>query len=928
MKINKDIIKLLTFSMLFLFAFACSNEEGTTKIVKMSKPATDPVSIVTQNSYIPIAVNESYSLNAYVIPKEKSKEPLVYKIEDSSIATVDNKGKITTRSKGITKLTVSLKNNKKIYKNILINAYNPEDLVKSESVRSVYTNKTFLSLSPNKEKAYQIEAGIRPISKEKTLVYKSTDEDIINIDNNGFLTSKNSGDAAVIVFSEANPLKYAHVAVSVSNTLNGGNGEGSFQAPEGVSPIDLNADPFSLIAKYTILEYSINGNDSKKADKLSNLRVNVDLSLLGENIVKILMYVNLNGKEVKLIQQKDLSKYGSIPDIFTSLGAAITGKYTMTFTLDPVNYTEFSKQGLINKGETLILNIGKMENYAPAGGLGSDISFDANSVPVEQGGGSSDGSGENDTEIKVREIIFDKQEYTPSDINEKFTINANIIPLNAENKTLIWKSSDDKIAKVNNNGEVTILKNGNADITAESSNGVKSVFKIKKAVVPTDFMLEVDKQDLVLGIIDTFQINLILYPYFLENVEVPVSYRVKDSSIATVSESGLIKALAEGETIIYVTVAGIERQFYINVLPKSAGNIPVQEVILTSENGTYELAAGSFKLETQVKPANAIDKRLKYTVEKPEICEVNALGLVKLKANGETTIKVSAYNNENIYKIYKLKVQTLPTKAAFEKFDTGVAIGSEITVPLILEGSPSETNVKYTSTQESIADIKDNGVVHGHRLGKTTIKGETVNGLTSEYEIHVYTPVNKDDINTLKGTYDIVDFEQANGKLDVGTSNHGGVERMIGEMTIDVQGNDVIIKSKIQMDSSKMNNFGGVLGQGVTEARQGQFQYVEYNKAQYNKDGFGTPGKTSAKVTFDNDKIKLYQEWSEMNIVTVHVTTWIKKKSNDIKELDKTRFYWTKNGINGDKTANAVAHHSSVKPPEKEPYYTHGLRVK
>ena len=218
-------------------------------------------------------------------------------------------------------------------------------------------------------------------------------------------------------------------------------------------------------------------------------------------------------------------------------------------------------------------------------------------------------------------------------------------------------------------------------------------------------MLEVDKQDLILGVIDSFQINLMLYPYILDKLNIPVTYKSGNENIVTVSNTGFVEAVAEGETVIYVNIAGIERQCYVNVLPKSAGNIPVKDIILLSDNGTFELNSGSMRIEAKVEPPTAGDKRLKYTVEHTDICDVNATGLVKFKKNGETTIKVSAYNNENIYKVYKLKIQTMPTKAAFERFDMGVELGKKATIPLILEGNPSVTGVKYSSNNPTYADV-------------------------------------------------------------------------------------------------------------------------------------------------------------------------------------------------------------------------------
>ena len=56
-------------------------------------------------------------------------------------------------------------------------------------------------------------------------------------------------------------------------------------------------------------------------------------------------------------------------------------------------------------------------------------------------------------------------------LGEKLTIKADIFPENAEDKTIIWSSSDTTVASVDNNGIVTPVGDGQATITAETSNG-------------------------------------------------------------------------------------------------------------------------------------------------------------------------------------------------------------------------------------------------------------------------------------------------------------------------------------------------------------------------------------------------------------------------------------------------------------------------
>jgi uncharacterized protein YjdB len=73
-------------------------------------------------------------------------------------------------------------------------------------------------------------------------------------------------------------------------------------------------------------------------------------------------------------------------------------------------------------------------------------------------------------QVLVTDIILN-----PSKIDGKeeeiWEIMAFVIPENADNKDLLWSSSDNAVASVNNDGLVTLLSKGTAAITAESSDG-------------------------------------------------------------------------------------------------------------------------------------------------------------------------------------------------------------------------------------------------------------------------------------------------------------------------------------------------------------------------------------------------------------------------------------------------------------------------
>ena len=76
------------------------------------------------------------------------------------------------------------------------------------------------------------------------------------------------------------------------------------------------------------------------------------------------------------------------------------------------------------------------------------------------------------TGIKINENI-EKLE-----VGENKILTATIIPDNATNKSITWKSSNESIASISTTGELIAKKQGTVDITATSSNGKESSLKI------------------------------------------------------------------------------------------------------------------------------------------------------------------------------------------------------------------------------------------------------------------------------------------------------------------------------------------------------------------------------------------------------------------------------------------------------------------
>lgn len=93
---------------------------------------------------------------------------------------------------------------------------------------------------------------------------------------------------------------------------------------------------------------------------------------------------------------------------------------------------------------------------------------------VNSSGGSSSSNGSvSSSSKKISSIRLDKKTLKLQP-KKYYTLTAIVSPPNTSNQNLTWKSSNPKVAVVNQNGKVTALKVGKTTVTVRSSNGKKA----------------------------------------------------------------------------------------------------------------------------------------------------------------------------------------------------------------------------------------------------------------------------------------------------------------------------------------------------------------------------------------------------------------------------------------------------------------------
>jgi uncharacterized protein YjdB len=199
--------------------------------------------------------------------------------------------------------------------------------------------------------------------------------------------------------------------------------------------------------------------------------------------------------------------------------------------------------------------------------------------------------------------------------------------LNNEAVSWSWSSSDEAVAKVDGNGLVTGISMGQAIIKATTTDGksVKIAVKVANAVTNLSISPKIDN----IGVNQEVQLTATISPTNATNKT--VTWTSVNPAVATVSQTGLIKGLTTGSTLITASVDGKTVSMPLVVGVQATG-ISINLLTDTIKiNGTVQLTASLL-------PANVTDKKINWISGKAAVATVDSNGLVTGKAKGIAVI--------------------------------------------------------------------------------------------------------------------------------------------------------------------------------------------------------------------------------------------------------------------------------------------------
>lgn len=218
------------------------------------------------------------------------------------------------------------------------------------------------------------------------------------------------------------------------------------------------------------------------------------------------------------------------------------------------------------------------------------------------------------------------------DIGKTRTLSTTITPSSAD-QTVTWSTSDYSVASVSQYGEVLARGSGEARITATTING-KTAHCNVFVNYPKPTGINVTPSSIKLPVGTTRQLSYSLTPI---NSETKVTWDSSNTSVASVSSSGLVSALSEGNAIITATTEnGYSAKSEISVVQSIAK-------ITLDDKTIYE--GYSVQLVPETEPKNAVTD-CSWKSSDSKVAKVDQNGIVTAIKAGTTKIMVTTINNK------------------------------------------------------------------------------------------------------------------------------------------------------------------------------------------------------------------------------------------------------------------------------------------
>ena len=656
-----------------------------------------------------INARDTFELSALVTEEDDEKAKVSWMVDDESVVSVTESAESSRRvtveglKKGKAKITAMQEVN-----GVIKYAYCEVDV--NEPVQSVVLFPTKLSITIGD--SYPIVLTFEPERPDNMEVkWVSSNEKVLTVSSSGVVTGVGGGDAVVSVIT-LDGIKVASCDVHVRIPVTG------ITLSKNMVETTLSAGNYQL--SYTI-EPEGDGVDTSVIWSSSN----TDILTVDQN--GFVTFVS-PGNATVICQTNDIGTDGnnllatcdffisepvtSVTLDFTDVTLKLGDQFRLTAEILPVNATDKTVTWISSNTSVVTVD----EN-----GLLTAVGTGSAAVLVQS----------NDSGITAMCNINVYQPVETVDINYTemsvrkgtvFWLYAKAGPDNAVNKTIIWSTSNPRIATVDESGMVTAIEPGECIITATSQDtGIFATCSLTVTEPVTGISL--NYTDIAIYAGDKFALVPTVSPIDADNKA--VTYLSSDTSIATVDENGIVTGLKGGECVILVTT--VERGLVASC--KVTVYEFVTSVTINEKDVKYINNGASKAFTVSVTPDSATNRGVIWSSSNTNVFRVSQRGVVTAVGLGTATITATAADGSGIFDTIVLQsIRPVSTISVSPSYVTVIEGQSQRVTATISPADATIKEIEWSSSNPEVAVVDYNGEITGVSAGICYVYARSTDG--------------------------------------------------------------------------------------------------------------------------------------------------------------------------------------------------------
>lgn len=493
-----------------------TSESGAKAICSVTVKEIPGSKVKLSKSQISMYQGASYTLKASMTPKNTT-DTLKWKSSNKKIVTVSSKGVITGVKKGTAYVYAQMSGGKKAACRVT---------VKGISSKTVKLKKSSIKLEQGK--TYALKATVTPGKAIGTLKWTTSNKNIATVSAKGVVKGIAAGNATIIATATSGKKSKCKVQVVDYRVK-------KLALNEEFCSMDVGAEKQLVLSVLPT-----NAKESVKWKSSDPTIVSVDQSgkIKARNVGKVTITVSSSIAKtscaVEVVQQVESVKLKQNVTLVTGM------RYKLKTTVLPINATDQSiSYSTDNQKVAIVSGNGVVKAKSPGNAV----------ITARSKNGKTDTCSitvENET-ILPKSIILSAESIIV-DVGKSASLAATISPEDADDKTILWSSSDTGIATVNN-GAVTGKKVGKAVITASTVNGKTASCEVNvRDESPKEIKLDLTQAELGIG--GTVALNASIMP---DDKKEQITWSSSAPAIAKVSNTGIVTGVSAGNATITAT---------------------------------------------------------------------------------------------------------------------------------------------------------------------------------------------------------------------------------------------------------------------------------------------------------------------------------------------------------------------------------------